>query len=219
MADSDDDRDPDRVPTQAELDAEDLAELARTSQDSDRARLYPARAVDPGPPPLALIRDARIAWYGAAVAALISVIYGFLNLGMITDLLRQRLAEGVVNDPKNASPANQVDSLASFFPPFMLIMILVFLAIEYLLLNAIANHHSREIRAFFLATIVVNLLCIPVGIDLLFRYPDVWASLPIIGWVQFACLVVAAVCTLRRSVGKWLPASTRMRPMRMFRGS
>ena len=211
-------RDADRIPTQAELDAQDLAELARTSKDSDHARLYPPRIDDPGPPPSALIRDARIAWFGAAAAGAVSVIYGFLNLGMITDLLARRLAEGVAQDPKDAAKPEQVDSLAHFFPPFMLIMIVVFLAIEYPLLTAVARHHSRDVRSFLLAAIIVNLLCIPVGIDLLFRYPEVWPALPIIGWVQFGFLVVTAGCLLRRPVNQWLPPSTRIRPSRVLRG-
>ncbi|GAC67135.1 hypothetical protein [Gordonia soli] len=209
----------DRVPTQAELDAEDLAELANTtSADRDRAQLYPRREDDPGIPPAPLVVHARVAWWGAAVAGLVSVIYGFLQLGMITDDLRTRLAEGVVEDPANASQAGQVDSLAGFFPPFMLVMIVVLLAIQYPLLTATATHHSRNCRNLFLTVVLINLLCIPVGVDLLFRYPDVWSAMVVIAWIQFGLLVLSALCTLRRPVNQWLPSSTRMRPTRMFRG-
>ncbi|MGV9711396.1 hypothetical protein ACWDTI_12110 [Gordonia sp. NPDC003424] len=210
--------DPDRVPTQAELDAEDLAAIERSSRDRDQATLYPPRESDPGPAPAALSRHARVAWWGAAIAGLVSVGYGFLNLGTITDLLRQRLLQGITTDPRNASSPDQVNSLAGFFPPFMLVMIVVFLVVEYLLLVAAANHHSRNCRNFFLAAVVVNLLCIPIGIDLLFRYPEVSSLMPIVGWIQFGLLVLAALFTLQRAVNRWLPASTRMRPSRVLRG-
>jgi hypothetical protein len=209
--------DADRIPTQAELDAEDLAAIARRSKDRDEANLYPERFDDPGPPPAALVLHARVAWWGAALAGLVSAVYGFVSMSTITDLLRARLVEGVVDDPRNASPADRVDSLAGFFPPFMLIMIVVFLAVEYALLVAAANHHSRNCRNFFLSAVVVNLLCIPIGIDLLFDYPEVPSAIAVLGWVQFGLLVVAALMTLRRSVNQWLPVSTRMRPTRMLR--
>ncbi|MFW0786537.1 hypothetical protein AAFP35_18735 [Gordonia sp. CPCC 206044] len=210
--------DPDRIPTQAELDAEDLAEIERSSRERDESVLYPSRLEDPGAPPRSLTLHARVAWWGAAIAGLVSVIYGFVNLGSITDLLRARLMEGVVNDPNNASPEDRVDSLAGFFPPFMLIMIVVFLAVEYALLVAAANHHSRNCRNFFLAAVVVNLLCIPIGIDLLFAYPEVSSSMTVIAWIQFALLILAGLFSLRRNVNQWLPPSTRMRPTRMLRG-
>ncbi|MFW0793581.1 hypothetical protein AAFP30_07200 [Gordonia sp. CPCC 205515] len=210
--------DPDRVPTQAELDAEDLAAIERRSKDKDAANLYPPRESDPGPPPAALARHARIAWWCSAFAGLISVVYGFSHLGTITDQLRQRLQEGVTTDPRNASGPEQVNSLAGFFPPFMLVMIVVFLVIEYLLLVAAATHHSRNCRNFFLAAVVVNLLCIPIGIDLLFRNPEVSSLMPVVGWIQFGLLVLAALFTLQRAVNQWLPPSDRMRPTRMLRG-
>ncbi len=209
--------DPDRIPTQAELDAEDMAAIEHSSRDRDEANLYPPRPGDPGPAPAALSLHARVAWWGSAIAGLISVVYGFLNLGMISDLLRARLLEGVVNDPRNASPEDQVDSLAGFFPPFMLATIVVFLVIEYALLVASVTHHSRNCRNFFLAAVVINLMCIPIGIDLLFDYPEVWSAMPVIAWLQFALLIVASVFTLRRNVNQWLPDSTRMRPTKMFR--
>lgn len=210
--------DPDRVPTQAELDAEDLAALERSSRDRDLAALYPARPGDPGPPPDALAVHARLAWWGAAVIGLVLTIYGFFNLGTITDDLRGRLLEGVVADPANSAPESEVDTLAGFFPPFMLAMIVVVLAIEYACLVAAATQHSRHLRNFFLAAVVVHLLCIPVGVDLLFRYPDVSSSMVVLSYVQFGLLVVAALCTLRRPVNQWLPESTRMKPTRAMRG-
>ncbi|NDZ92647.1 hypothetical protein G3I13_20820 [Streptomyces sp. SID6673] len=209
--------DPDRIPSQAELDAEDLAEIARSSKDRDQANLYPPRTGDPGPAPVALTLHARVAFWGAAAAGLLSVVYGFVNLGLISDALRQRLLDGVIDDPRNASSQGQVDSLAGFFPPFMLIMIVVFLAVEYVLLVAAAHHHSRNCRNFFLAAVVVNLLCIPIGIDLLFQYPQVWSAMVVISWIQFALLIVAAIFAVRRSVNQWLPESTRMRPTKMMR--
>ena len=43
------------IPSQAELDAEDMAELAkRSSHDRDRAGLYPVRNTNPGPVPVPL---------------------------------------------------------------------------------------------------------------------------------------------------------------------
>ncbi len=210
--------DPDRIPTQAELDAEDLAAIGRTSRDRDEAALYPPRPDDPGPAPASLASHARIAWWGAAIAGVVCVVYGFTHLGLIADLLRARLHEGVATDPANAGPEGGIDRMAGFFPPFMLVMIVVFLAIEYAFLVAAASRHSRNARNFFLATVVVNLLCIPIGIDLLFAYPEIWSAMSVIAWVQFALLIIAAVLTLRRTVERWLPPSTRMRPTRMWRG-
>ncbi len=125
-----------------------------------------------------------------------------------------------MSDPANsAPPEDQIDTLAGFFPPFMLVMIVVVLVIEYLLLVAAATHHSRHCRNFFLAAVVVHLLCIPpVGVDLLFRYPDITSTMVVLSYVQFALLVIAALFTLRRSVNTWLPESTRMKPTRMLRG-
>lgn len=212
------DRDPERIPTQAELDAEDLAELERSSRDRDQASLYPPRPSDPGVPPAALALHARMVWWGAAVIGLILAIYGFFNLSTITDDLRLRLLEGIVSDPANSAPEDQVETLAGFFPPFMLVMIVVVLVIEYLLLVAAATRNSRHCRNFFLAAVVVHLLCIPVGVDLLFRYPDISSTMVVLSYVQFALLVIAALFTVRRSVNSWLPASTRMKPTRMLRG-
>ncbi|MGV9793320.1 hypothetical protein [Gordonia sp. NPDC003422] len=214
----DPDDDVDRTPTQAELDAEDLAALARSSKDRDQANLYPTRQSDPGVAPRALLVHARVAWWGAAACGVVAVVYGFLNLGLITDLLRQRLLDGVASDPNNAAPEERVDSLAGFFPPFMLLMILVLLAIEYPLLVAAANHHSRNCRNFFLAAVIVNMLCIPIGSDLLFRYDEISSTMVVVSWLQFALLGLAGVISLRRVVDRWLPESSRMRPSKMLRG-
>ncbi|MEO9329613.1 hypothetical protein [Gordonia aurantiaca] len=212
------DRDPERIPTQAELDAEDLAALARSSRDRDHDTLYPPRPTDPGPPPAALALHARVVWWGAAVIGLILTVYGFLEFGTITDDLRQRLLDGIANDPVNSAPQDEVDSLAGFFPPVMLVAIVLILAIEYPLLVAAATHHSRSCRNFFVAVCVVHLLCVPIGIDLLFRYPDIPSAMVVLGWLQFALVLVSALLTLRRPVNRWLPESTRMRPSRVFRG-
>lgn len=208
---------PDRIPTQAELDAEDLRALEHSSRDRDHANLYPPRPVDPGAPPRALTHHAFAAWAGSAVAGLACMGYGFLNLGTIQDLLRERLLDGLRTDPRNAAPVDRIDSIASVFPPLMLVMIAVFLVIEYLLLTNTAARNSRNLRNFFLATAVINLLCIPVGTDLLFRYDELSSILPIVGWIQFGLLCLAALCSLRRVVDRWLPPSDRMRPTRMFR--
>ena len=93
---------------------------------------------------------------------------------------------------------------------------LTVLGAEPLLTNTAARN-SRNLRNFFLATAVINLLCIPVGTDLLFRYDELSSIIPIVGWIQFGLLCLAALCSLRRVVDRWLPPSDRMRPTRMFR--
>ncbi|GAA1482524.1 hypothetical protein GCM10009624_29640 [Gordonia sinesedis] len=209
--------DPDRVPSQAELDAQDLAEMELRSADRDRADLYPKRVEDPGPPPRALVVDARVAMWGAAACALIVVAYGIANLPQISDLLRARLLEGAQVDPRLATATDRVESFARNAPLPMLLVTVLLVVGEYLFLRAIATHHSRNCRNFFLAMVAVNLLCIPIGLDLLFRYDALWSGIVIIGWLQFAFLLVAAVMTVRRSVNTWLPESIRMRPSRMFK--
>ena len=62
------------------------------------------------------------------------------------------------------------------------------------------------------------MLCVPIGVDLLFRYPQVWSAMVVISWLMFALLAVAGLCSLRSVVDRWLPESSRMRPRRMFRG-
>ena len=161
-------------------------------------------------------RDAILERFGPAGITSYSKAYG--GLGTITDDLRNRLLEGVVSDPANSAPESEVETLAGFFPPFMLVMIVVVLASEYACLVTAASQHSRHLRNFFLAAVVVHLLCIPVGVDLLFRYPDVSSVIVVLSYLQFGLLVVAALCTLRRPVNQWLPESTRMKPTRMMRG-
>ncbi len=39
--------------------------------------------------------------------------YGFLNLGTIQDLLRERLLDGLRTDPRNAAPVDRIDSIAA----------------------------------------------------------------------------------------------------------
>lgn len=185
--------------------------MQRQSADKDAAALRADQEGAIGEPPAAL-RQAWLFWNGAAVAALISVLYGFINLGTVTDAVRQYLQQGEISDPQNAAPDGQVDSLASFFPPAMLIATLVLLAIEYPLLVATSRNHSRNCRNCFATVVVVNLLCIPIGIDLLFAHPQISGVIAIVGWVQFALLVLSVLCTYRKAVGEWLPASMRMRP-------
>ena len=206
-----------RIPTQAELDAQDLAELQRTSADRDHANLYPKRPEDPGPPPRALVVDARVAWWGAAVCGLIVVVYGAANISLISGLLRDRLLSDTAADPNVELSTDRIDAFANTAGIPMLVITVLLLVGEYLFLRAAATHHSRNCRNFFLAMIAVNLLCIPIGLDLLFRYDELWSGIVIVGWLQFALLLIAAVMTLRRSVNSWLPQSTRMRPGRMLK--
>ena len=209
--------DPDRRPSQAELDAQDLAELQRTSADRDRANLYPKPPPPPGPAPAALALHARVAFWGAAAAGLVCVVYGAINLGAIRDLLRDRMLADAVATPKGQPNAGQIDTFASVLPVAGLIITVLFLLGAYLFLRAAATHHSRNCRNFFLTIVVLNLMCIPVGLDLFFRYPSLWSGTVVLGWIQFALLLVSAVMTLRRVVDRWLPESTRMRPTRMLR--
>ncbi|WP_308280502.1 hypothetical protein [Williamsia sp. DF01-3] len=100
------------MPSLAELDAMDLAaiEAGRQSKDKDHAVLD-----EPTPPPAALYH-AWLLWLGGAAAALVSVVYGFVNSGSISDLLNERLQADVARDPDAAAPADRIDSLANFFP-------------------------------------------------------------------------------------------------------
>ena len=211
------DGDPDRIPTQAELDAQDMAEIARRSKDAEQRDRYPGRPTDPGPPPTALARDARVAWLLSAAAGLIWVVYGFTNLSATTSRLAGRLQPGLEDVP-DVDPAAKAESLAHFWPLAFLIGIPVVVALSWLMLVGIERAHSRNLRSVYLSTVVVVLLFVPVCADLLFNYPDsprwVWAM----AWVQFALLIVSALMTLRRSVGQWLPQSMRVRPMRVARG-
>ncbi|MBJ7290899.1 hypothetical protein [Williamsia sp.] len=206
------DRD-DRVPSLAELDAMDLAEIeaGRTSADKD---LKPSD--DAGPVPRAL-HHARVLWIGGAIAGLASFAYGFLNLGTVTDALRRRLEEGVAVDPKNSAAPDQVGSLASTIPPVLLVLIVVLLAIQYPLLMAISRHNSRNCRSFYVTAVLVMLASIPIGIDLLFSYSEVSVVIRVVGWVQFALLLLSALFTLRRSVNTWLPSTMKFMPGQTLR--
>ena len=193
----------------AELDAMDMAEIAagRTSADKH------LRDEDPGPPPASL-RYAMITWYMSAIAALFSVVYGFASLGTIGDALRARLADGVVRDPDNAAPASDIGSMSTTIPPILLVGIIVALAIQYPLIAAIARHHSRNCRNFYVTVVVVTLLAIPVGVDLLFAYSQVPTVESVIAWIQFGLLILSALFTFRRDVNIWLPPPMRLRPGR-----
>lgn len=201
------------MPTLAELDALDMAEIAagRKSKDKDHANFD-----EPVPPPASL-HHALLLWWGAVAAALVSVVYGFANLGTIGDLLNERLQVGVAQDPSNAAPADQIDSLSNLFPPALLITTVVLLAIQYPLLVATSRRRSRGTRNVYVTMVVVNLLCIPMGIDLLFDYPSVPVAIRVVGWVQFALLLLSALFALRRSVNRWLPPSERMKPSHLIR--
>ncbi|GGF19986.1 hypothetical protein [Williamsia phyllosphaerae] len=203
----------DRVPSLAELDAMDLAEIeaGRTSADKD---LKPSD--DAGPVPRAL-HHARVLWIGGAIAGLASFAYGFLNLGTVSDALRQRLEEGVAVDPQNSAAPNQIGSLASTIPPVLLVLIVVLLAIQYPLLMAISRHNSRNCRSFFVTAVLVMVASIPIGMDLLFDYSEVSVVIRVLGWVQFALLLLSALFTLRRSVNVWLPATMKFMPGQTLR--
>ncbi|WP_132992421.1 hypothetical protein [Gordonia zhaorongruii] len=209
--------DPDRIPTQAELDAEDLAEIARKSKDAELRNRYPARPVDPGEPPRALVRDARIAWALAAVAGLVWIVYGFTHLSQITDLLSDRLRPGLENVP-DVDPVEKAGSMAEFWPLAFLIGLPIAVALSWPLLVWIERGHSRNVRNVYLSVTVVLLLFVPVAADLLLNYPEMSGWVRAFAWVQFGLLILSALMTMRRSVSDWLPPSTRVRPIRVARG-
>lgn len=209
--------DPD-LPSQAELDAEDLAELGRTSGDRDHANLYPKPEVDPGPAPRALTVHARLVFYGAALSGALCVLYGVLTAGAVTERLRDRLLLGVIEEPGVELSTDGITGFAGWAPWFMFTVTVLLLVVEGALLVWTVRHHSRNLRNLFLTTVLVNLLCIPIGLDLLFRYPDVWSGVTILAWIQFGLLTLSAILVLRKPVELWLPPSTRMRPMRLLRG-
>lgn len=208
-----DDADRPRIPTQAELDAEDMAEIARRSKDSDHNNRYPARPVDPGAPPTALVRDARIAWYIAAAACLAWMIYGLVNLSWLENLMTTRLLPGLESVP-DVEPGAEAASMADFWTPALLIGIPMFTALGYPLLVGIAKAHSRNVRSIYLALIVVTVLFTVVGADLLFGYQQVSVVVRILAWVQCGALVLSALLTLRKPVNQWLPQSMTVKPFR-----
>ncbi|EGD55095.1 hypothetical protein [Gordonia neofelifaecis] len=208
-----DDPDGDRIPTQAELDAEDLAEIARKSKDSDLTSRYPSRPVDPGPPPVALTRDARVVWGIGALACAAWMVYGFANLSWLEGLMAQRLQPGLQTLP-GVDPEAKALSMASFWTPALLIGIPVFTALGYPLLFGIVASHSRNLRSIYLSVITVTVLFTIVGADLLFHYDEVSPVLRVLAWVQCGALILSGLITLRRPVNEWLPKSMAMKPFR-----
>lgn len=209
---------PERIPSQAELDAEDLAELARRSRDTDSVMRYPERPPEAGPPPPSLIGAARVFWWIGAGAGLVCLAYGILNYGEVVRLLEARLLPGLEEmtvKQEGADPVGQSRSLARLWVPLSLFGVPVLVAIGYPLLVGIAKYHSRNVRSLFLTVIVVDVLFILVAADLLFRNGEGQDWVWWMAWVQIAALVLSALNTLRRQVNEWLPAST-MR-MRSFR--
>jgi hypothetical protein len=193
------------MPSLAELDAMDLAaiEAGRQSKDKDHAML------DEEIPPPAALYHAWLLWLGGASAGLVSVVFGFMNSGSISNLVNDRLQVDVARDPDAGAPADRIDSLASFFPPAMLVATLVLLVVQYPLLVATSRRRSRSARNLYVTTVLVMLLCIPIGIDLLFDYPSISGVIKFVGWLQFALLLLSALFTLRRGVNRWLPPAMR----------
>lgn len=213
---SSDDADRPRLPTQAELDAEDMAEIARRSKDNDHVNRYPVRPVDPGPPPVALARDARIVWYVAGAACLAWMIYGLSNLSWLESLMADRLLPGL-QTVKDIDPDSKAASMAGFWTPGLLIGIPLFTALGYPLLVGIAKARSRNVRSIYLALIVVTVLFTVVGADLLFGYEQVTVVARVLAWVQCGALVLSGLITMRRQVTDWLPASMTVKPFRRAR--
>lgn len=206
-----------RVPTQAELDAADLAEIAEQQSaekrnPAPRLGVTPHRVADPGPPPASL-RLAYWLWVGAAGCAAIGIIYGFARLSTINQLILPRLREGVTKPDE----LQRVDSMSHWIPTACLITAIVLLAIQYPLLVAIARQHSRNCRNFYTAATLAMLLGIPIGLDLLFSYHEIWVGIRVLGWLQFALLAASVVCVFSGGVNKWLPRSERIRPTALFR--
>ncbi|GAC58162.1 hypothetical protein GOHSU_31_00230 [Gordonia hirsuta DSM 44140 = NBRC 16056] len=208
--------DPDRIPTQAELDAEDLAELARTSQDRALTERYPRRPDDPGPAPVALTRDAMWMWYLSAATALVCLIYGLATLGSEIDRLTARL-EPQMADVQTIDAQATAASIAGFWPPALLIGWLLAMAVTYPLLTGIARHHSRNLRSVYAAVCVVVALFVPLIADLLFAYDEVPAVIRVLAWVSFGALLASVVMTFRGGIGRWLPESMRVKPSRVWR--
>lgn len=206
----------DRIPTQAELDAEDLAEIARTSQDAELAARYPRREADPGPAPRALTHYAVFCWYVSAAAALTCIVYGFVRLGAEMQWLRDRLEPQMV-DAKQIDPGAQAESMAHFWPPALLIGWLIAMALTYPLLVSIAKHHSRNVRSIYAALAVVVVLFVPLISDLLFNYPQAHGVIRVLAWVSVGALILSVLMTFSGGAGQWLPASMRIKPTRVWR--
>ncbi|MFZ2510831.1 MAG: hypothetical protein WAW85_07055 [Gordonia sp. (in: high G+C Gram-positive bacteria)] len=208
--------DSESIPTQAELDAEDLAELARTSADRALTDRYPRREQDPGPAPVALTRDALYVWYVSAGTALVCIGYGLVTLGGATRRLADRLATQM-SDAQQIDPHATADSMAAFWPPALLIGWLLAMAVTYPLLTAIAKHHSRNLRSMYAAVCVVVALFVPLIGDLIFAYPEVPSAFRVLAWTSAGTLLLSSLITFRGAVGRWLPESTRIRPSRVWR--
>jgi len=220
------DDDPDRIPTQAELDAMDLAEMTRSSGESDIR--YPLPDDEPGAAPAALARDAWVCWWISAAAGIASAVYLLLNIGSLSDALQGRLradmeqaiaeaasrVDKVSNPPK--MPPDEFHGLAHFLPPVMLVALVFLLVVQFLLLRAVSVHHSRNSRNFFLATVLITLVCIPTGMDLL-DFANAAPTMVIIGWIQFGALLLSGLCTLRPVVNRWLPTGRSLLPSKMVR--
>ena len=43
------------------------------------------------------------------------------------------------------------------------------------------------------------------------------STMVIVGWIQFGALMLAALCTLRPAVGRWLPAPRALRAGKLLR--
>ena len=74
----------------------------------------------------------------------------------------------------------------------------------------------RWMLVVFLALVLINLVCIPTGMDLLQFAKDA-PTMVIVGWIQFGALILAALCTLRPSLGRWLPPSRGLSPVKAMR--
>ena len=208
--------DAESIPTQAELDAEDLAEIARTSTGRALTDRYPRRERDPGPAPVALTRDAFYVWCASAGTAVVCIGYGLATLGAATDRLAERLATQM-SDVQRIDPQATAESIAGFWPPALLIGWLIAMAVTYPLFTAIAKYHSRNLRSMYAAVCVVVALFAPLIADLLFAYPDVPAVFRVSAWVSAGALLLSVVLTFRGAIGRWLPESTRIRPSRVWR--
>lgn len=207
---------PDRLPTQAELDAQDLAEMAANPRETDLTARYPRRPADPGPPPRALTRDAVVTWWIALVAAVVCLGYGFANRSRISDWLEVRL-EPEMAGAQRIDDSVSAESMAAFWPPALLIGWVIAMAVTYPLLRGIARHHSRNLRSIYAAVAILIALFLPLISDLLFGYPEVPQLIRVLVWVSVGALLLSMLMTFRGVVGRWLPESMRLRPSRVWR--
>lgn len=204
------------IPTQAELDAQDMAELAADRDRSDLTSHYPRPKADPGPPPWTLTTGAVYAWYLAAASALVCIVYGFATLGSEMDRLEARLKPQMA-DVTTIDADATASSMASFWPPALLVGWVIALGITYPLLMGIAKHHSRNLRSIYAAVSVLVILFVPLVADLLFAYPEVSIAYRVLSWVSVGALIASVVLTFSGGAGRWLPASNRIKPSRVWR--